>query len=105
MKDVLEDRAPHLLEEECEEQNNMIMHYKSILTGLATLTSQMQKLLSFCANNKETLAADHCAEVEKMHAELLTLDENAGTFDAMVTDSECLVRLLMKKKHRYLQAS
>ena len=60
----------------------------------------MQKLVPFF-DKKETMAADHCAEVEKMHAKPPTLDENAEAIVAMVTDSERLVRLLMKKKRRH----
>ena len=73
--------------------------------GLATLTSQMQRLVFFCDNNKETVAANHCAEVEKMHAELPTLDENVEAIVAMVTDSERLGRLLIVKKRRHPQMS
>ena len=47
--------------------------------------------------------ADHCAEVEKMPAELPTLDENAEAIDFMVTDGERLVRLLIKKNRRHSQ--
>ena len=105
MKNVLEDRAPYLLEEEREERNNMFKHYKPILTGLVTLTNQMQKLVSSCDKNNETVAADHRAEVEKMHAELPTLDENAEAFIAMFMDSEHLILLLMKKTRRHSQMS
>ena len=59
MKNVFEDRAPHLWEEERKKINNTIKHYTPILAGLATLTSQMQKLVSFYHMNKETVAADH----------------------------------------------
>ena len=60
MKNVVEDRALHFLDKKRLERNNMIKHYKPILTGLATLTSQMQKLVSFCDKNKEKVMADHC---------------------------------------------
>ena len=97
MKNVLEDRTPHLLEEKRKGRNDMTEHYKPICTGLATLMSQIQKLVIFCDRNKETLTADCFAEVEKMHAVLPTLNENAEAIDSMVTDKERIVRLLMKK--------
>ena len=40
-----------------------------------------------------------------MHAQVPTLDENAEAIVAVVTYSERLVRLLMKKKRRYSQMS
>ena len=83
----------------------MIKHYKLILTGLATLTSQIQKLVSYCDKNNESVAADHCAEVEKMHAGLPTLDENAEAILATITDSERRIHLLMRKKRRHSQMS
>ena len=105
VKKVQEDFAPHLLDEKREERNSMIKHYKLILTGLATLTSQIQKFVSYSDKNKGTVSADHCPEVEKMHGELPTLDENAEAIGAMITDSERFIHLLMSEKRHYPQIS
>ena len=63
----------------------------------------MQKLLSFYDNNKGTVVADYCAEVEKKDDELPSFYEKAEAIVVMITDSERLVRLLRKKKRRQPQ--
>ena len=40
-----------------------------------------------------------------MHAELPTLDENVEAIVAMITDSERLIHLLLRKKSRQSQMS
>ena len=83
----------------------MIKHNKLTFTGLATLTTQIQKLVSYCNKNKGVVAADPCAEVEKIYVELPTLDKNAGAIVAIITDSERLMHLLMRKKRHHSQTS
>ena len=67
--------------------------------------SQIQNLVAYCDKNKGTVVADHYAEVVKMHAELPTLDENAYAIVTMITDSECLIHLRMRKKRIHTKMS